>query len=207
MIRLLLTSGRGPAECRIALARVCASLVDEAEAAGVEIDCVAGDAPDRHGPGSMLLVLHGEGADLLAKAWTGTIRWTAQSPVRPHHKRKNWFVGVVRLGPPPETPRPIATHDVRIETLRAGGPGGQHQNKTESAVRAVHLPTGIAVVARQERSQMRNKALALERLAALVRAGSELEVIADRQSAQAAHDQLERGRPVRSFRGPDFTPE
>jgi protein subunit release factor A len=52
----------------------------------------------------------------------------------------------------------------RVETFRAGGPGGQHQNVTESAVRLVHLPTGVRVVAREERSQHRNRALALARL-------------------------------------------
>ena len=59
--------------------------------------------------------------------------------------------------------------ECRVETFAAGGPGGQHQNRTESAVRLVHLPTGIRVVAREERSQHRNRVRALERLrAALV---------------------------------------
>lgn len=52
----------------------------------------------------------------------------------------------------------------RVETFRAGGPGGQHQNRSETGVRLVHLPTGIRVVARDERSQHRNRALALGRL-------------------------------------------
>jgi len=52
----------------------------------------------------------------------------------------------------------------RVETFRSGGPGGQHQNKTESGVRLVHLPTGIRVVSRSERSQHRNRAQALARL-------------------------------------------
>lgn len=46
----------------------------------------------------------------------------------------------------------------------AGGKGGQHQNRTESGVRLVHLPTGVVVISREERSQHRNKAIALERL-------------------------------------------
>ena len=54
--------------------------------------------------------------------------------------------------------------ECRVETFAAGGPGGQHQNRTESAVRLTHLPTGIRVVAREERSQHRNRQTALERL-------------------------------------------
>lgn len=52
----------------------------------------------------------------------------------------------------------------RVETFRSGGPGGQHQNTTESGVRLVHLPTGVRAEARDERSQHRNRALALGRL-------------------------------------------
>jgi peptide chain release factor 2 len=54
--------------------------------------------------------------------------------------------------------------ECRVETFRAGGKGGQHQNRTESGVRLVHLPTGVRATARNERSQHRNKTLALARL-------------------------------------------
>lgn len=54
--------------------------------------------------------------------------------------------------------------ECRVETFRSGGPGGQHQNKTESGVRLTHLPTGISVSARESRSQHRNRRIALERL-------------------------------------------
>ena len=54
--------------------------------------------------------------------------------------------------------------ECRVETFRAGGPGGQHQNKSESAVRLVHLPSGVRVTARAERSQYRNRVQALRRL-------------------------------------------
>ena len=71
--------------------------------------------------------------------------------------------------PDPQEP-PIPDDDeallaqCRVETFRSGGPGGQHQNVTESGVRLVHLPTGLRVSSRAERSQHRNRALALERL-------------------------------------------
>jgi protein subunit release factor A len=52
----------------------------------------------------------------------------------------------------------------RVDTFRAGGKGGQHQNTTESGVRLTHTPTGIVVIAREERSQHRNRQVALERL-------------------------------------------
>lgn len=54
--------------------------------------------------------------------------------------------------------------ECRIETFRSGGPGGQHQNKTESGIRLTHLPTGISATARDSRSQYRNRRTAIARL-------------------------------------------
>jgi len=77
---------------------------------------------------------------------------------------------MTREPPEDDEPFPIPESDeellaqCRVDTFRAGGPGGQHQNTTESGVRLVHLPTGIQVEARDERSQHRNRALALRRL-------------------------------------------
>ena len=67
------------------------------------------------------------------------------------------------LVPIPESDRELLL-ECRIETFSAGGPGGQHQNRTESGVRLVHLPTGLRVTAREERSQFRNRGAALRRL-------------------------------------------
>jgi peptide chain release factor 2 len=54
--------------------------------------------------------------------------------------------------------------ECKVETFRSGGPGGQHQNVTESGVRLTHLPTGVRAVSREERSQHRNRERALARL-------------------------------------------
>lgn len=63
---------------------------------------------------------------------------------------------------------PLSDEDLlaqcRVDTFRSGGKGGQHQNTTDSGVRLTHLPTGIVVTARRERSQHRNRAIALARL-------------------------------------------
>ena len=207
MIRLLLTSGRGPAECRIALAKALAVMAKEAAEAGLDMDVMHGPAPDTHGPGSAVVIIQGEGGEAFARGWLGTVQWTAPSPVRPHHKRKNWFIGVFRLPTMEAASQSLNDKDLRVETFRAGGPGGQHQNKTDSAVRVVHIPTGLAVVARNERSQIRNKVAALERLTELLRLRGEVAALAAQQEEQANHDRLERGRPVRRFHGKAFKAE
>jgi peptide chain release factor len=204
VIRLLVTAGRGPAECRIAVAHTLTAMAREAEAAGLGLDVAPGPDPDGHGPASAVAVVSGPGAAVFAKGWSGSVQWTAGSPLRPQHRRKNWFVGVMALPEAAVQPASLDPRDVRFEAFRAGGPGGQHQNKTETAVRAVHVPSGLAAIARDERSQVRNKAVALERLAMLLRTAQDLAALSDQQAAHLNHDRLERGNPVRRFRGKAF---
>ncbi len=67
-------------------------------------------------------------------------------------------------GPPYDLSRTLLERQVRIETFRASGPGGQHLHKTESAVRLTHPPSGVVVTASDTRSQARNREIAFERL-------------------------------------------
>ena len=161
---LQITAGAGPAECCWAAHEVFLRLKAEAEGqrevALTLLQVEPGPQPAT--AQSILLELSGPGADAFAKSWEGTVQWTARSPFRPEHKRKNWFVGVTVIHPPEETV--FDANDIRWEVMRASGPGGQHVNKTESAVRVTHVSSGIQAGASEERSQHRNRKLALARL-------------------------------------------
>lgn len=67
-------------------------------------------------------------------------------------------------GPPYSTDRARLEGEVVVETFRTSGPGGQHRNVTDSAVRLLHVPSGVRVIAADSRSQHRNRATAFERL-------------------------------------------
>ncbi|CAK7259800.1 MULTISPECIES: peptide chain release factor H [unclassified Shinella] len=197
---LLITAGNGPAECRIAV-RACLDILEkEAAARGCLFEVSTGPMPDRHGPKSALVSLEGEAAPCMAAEFCGTVKFLFKSPVRPGHKRQNWFVCVQRVDLSGGEDVAIDPRDIRFETLRAGGPGGQHQNTTDSAVRAIHIPTGLRVIARNERSQHRNKALAVKRLAAMLQHLEDRKTDAAKSERFIANRSIERGNEVKTFK-------
>jgi peptide chain release factor 1 len=105
---------------------------------------------------------------------------------------------VAVLPEPEDVDIAISEADLKVDTMRAGGAGGQHVNKTESAIRVTHLPTGIVIVVQEERSQHRNKAKAMGLLRAKLydveRQRLDRERAAERRGQVGSGDRSERIR-------------
>jgi peptide chain release factor len=204
MIWLQLTANTGPAECCLGVKKALGRLCEEAAAMGVAVTVVEEVAGPAEGIlRSVLLQLDNPaGLDLVfARSWSGSLLWVCESPYRKTHKRKNWFLSGAAFAPP----GPLAECDeVRYEATRASGPGGQHVNKTDSAIRATHLATGLSVKVQSERSQHANKKLAGQLLASKL---SDLAKAAEgktKAERHRQHRQAERGNAARVFVGSGF---
>jgi peptide chain release factor len=152
---------------------------------------------------SVLLRISGPDAAAFAAARIGTIRWVGASPFRPLHKRRNWFVGVAPAPTAEDLPE-LRDEDIRYQTMRASGPGGQHVNKTDSAVRATHLPTGLTAFSQEQRSQLANRKVARLKLAMLFDAQRQDGAAATKRGMWSQNHDLERGNAVRTYRGERF---
>ena len=201
---LLISTAQGPAECRLFARFIADTVCREAAAQGLHCQILQSQS-DQYGLRSALLQLTGTHAATAAAQWLGTWQWICPSPLRPRHPRKNWFVAVSLAAHSPEYSDNTAD-DIRFRTCRARGNGGQHLNKTESAVRAVHLPSGLSVRVENRRSQHANKKQARLLLAEkLLHQQQQNQRHTEQQNHRQRHD-LERGNAVRQYRDSGFRP-
>lgn len=199
-IILHLSSGNGPAECRWVIAHLARLFAKEAIACDAECQPLETVADD---DASILLRVTGPGAEAFVQARSGTILWTGQSPFRPAHKRKNWFVGVARVASPGAQDE-LRDADIDYQAMRASGPGGQHVNKTDSAVRALHRPTGLVAISQEQRSQHANRRIAKLKLSLLLAERHDRSLDDARRAGWDRNRALERGNAVRTYAGAEF---
>ena len=156
---------------------------------GVATEVLEASPGEEAGLKSTTVAVKGENAYGTLKAERGVHRLVRLSPFDSAHRRHTAFAQVV-VAPllPDDAPVEIDESDLRVDTYRSSGAGGQHVNKTDSAVRITHIPTGIVVQCQNERSQTSNKATAMRilksRLAELEEEKREAELARERGAAQ-----------------------
>jgi peptide chain release factor 2 len=156
---------------------------------GFETELIEASPGEEAGLKSATFTVSGENAYGILKAERGVHRLVRLSPFDAAHRRHTSFAQVI-VSPFVANDLAIEIDDaeLRIDTYRSSGAGGQHVNKTDSAVRITHLPTGIVVQCQNERSQLSNKQTAMRilmsRLVELEQEKREAELAAERGAAQ-----------------------
>jgi len=216
---LQLSAAQGPKECGWVVAQLLPVLIADAKAAIINIEVVEVLAYDKHlrkqcvitpdAYRSALLRIDAPSTatvDAFVASWSGVIQWCGISMYRAKHKRRNWFVNIHAIENTVFDAVDINTLkcDIEISSMRSSGPGGQHVNTTNSAVRVTHRPSGLQVRVDTDRSQHRNKQLAIERLVLLLHEQNQAQIQQHSKNRWQSHQSITRGNAVRVFAGSLF---
>ena len=169
------------------------------ERAGFKVRLLDETPGEEAGIKSATLEVKGPYAYGLLKGETGVHRLVRISPFDAARRRHTSFASVTVTPIVPEEDIEIKEEDLKIETFRAGGPGGQHMQKNETAVRITHIPTGITVSCQNERSQHQNKEMALRILKARLRALMEETRAKKIEELRGELREIEWGNQIRSY--------
>lgn len=163
----------------------------------LKVDVLDYQAGEEAGIKSATLYIRKKNAYGFLKAEAGIHRLVRISPFDANKRRHTSFAGLSVTPELQDEKIVINETELRIDTYRAGGAGGQHVNKTDSAVRITHLPTNIVVQCQNERSQMQNKQVAMKMLMAKLVEKQEDEKRA--RSASVEKKKIEWGSQIRSY--------
>jgi peptide chain release factor 2 len=172
-----------------------------AERRGFEVEIDEATAGQEAGLLSATAIVKGRFAYGLLSAERGVHRLVRMSPFDAQHRRQTSFasVDVTPLVDDADHSVAVEDKDLRVDTYRSSGAGGQHVNKTDSAVRLTHLPTGIVVAVQNERSQHQNRAKAMQILAAKLLDRERAERRAAMESLSGPKDEVSWGNQIRSY--------
>ncbi len=193
-------SGSGGTEAQDWASMLLRMYVRWAEQAGFKVDTLEYQDGEEAGIKSATLEVKGENAYGWLKTEAGTHRLVRISPFDSNARRHTSFAAVTIFPVIDDTINiEINESDVRVDTYRASGAGGQHVNTTDSAVRLTHTPTGIVVACQNERSQHKNRATAWDMLRARLYE-AELKKREEKAAAdQAAKTDIGWGHQIRSY--------
>jgi peptide chain release factor 2 len=173
-----------------------------AERKGFETEIIDMSPGEEAGLKSATFIVRGPRAYGLLRSEHGVHRLVRISPFDQNHRRHTSFALVEvmpELESSDESAVVINPQDIRIDTYRSTGAGGQHVNKTDSAVRITHLPTGIVVTCQNERSQMKNREMAMKVLKARLFQRQQQEAAAHLDSIRGQVMPAEFGSQIRNY--------
>jgi peptide chain release factor 2 len=193
-------AGSGGTEAQDWAAMLLRMYLKWAERHGYAVDVLEESPGEVAGIKSATLHLRGEYAYGWLRTETGVHRLVRKSPFDSGHRRHTSFAAVF-VSPEIEDDIEIELNpaDLRVDVFRSSGAGGQHVNKTESAIRITHIPTGIVVQCQNERSQHKNRATAMNQMRAKL---YELEEQKRKEQAQIVEDNkadIGWGNQIRSY--------